>query len=107
MISRKKGLFLFCIISTSLFISLNRYVDLDLGGHFEGFYLLREKASGKYEIADHLFVGREKQIVYAVDLTNKYYKLVRTALPKHSENYNHLHCDWNPRDGSGMVSNYF
>jgi hypothetical protein len=107
MITRKKGLFLLCFISVSLVISINRYVDFDLGGHFEGFYLLREKNSGKYEIADHLFVGREKQVVYAMDLTNKYYKVAREFLPKHNENYNHLHCDWNPRDGNGMVSSYF
>ena len=107
MITRKKGLFLLCVISASLVIPINRYVDFDLGGHFEGLYLLKEKNSGKYEIADHLFVGREKQIVYAIDLTNKYYKAARKLLPKHNENYNHLHCDWNPRDGNGMVSSYF
>jgi hypothetical protein len=104
---KKTVLLLFCIISVPLFILLDHYMDFDIGGHFEGLYLLREKGSNKYEIADHLFVGREKQIVYAMDLGNRYYKIARNMLPKHNENFNHLHCEWNPKDGNGMVSNYF
>jgi len=107
MISRNKVLLFLCIISFALVILVNRHADFDFGGHFEGIYLLREETSGKYEITDHLFVGREKQIIYTLDLTNKYYKAARMLLPKHGENFNHLHCDWNPRYGNGMVSSYF
>jgi hypothetical protein len=105
--NKRKKVFLALPCLISLIILMNIYVDFNLGGHFEGLYLIRENASGKYEITDHLFVGREKQIIYTIDLTNKYYKMARSLLPKHSENYNHLHCDWNPRDGNGVISSYF
>jgi hypothetical protein len=95
------------VIATSLVILLNLYVDFYFGGHFEGIYLLKEKNSRKYDLSDHLFVGREKQVIFALDLNNKYYMMATKLLPRHNENDNHLHCDWNPKDGNGVVSNYF
>ncbi len=98
---------LLCVTISSLFLLTSLYVDFDIAGHFEGFYLVKEKTGRKYEFMDHLFVGREKQVVFAVDLSNNYFKFTRRLLPKHNENFNHLHCDWNPKDGNGMVSSYF
>jgi hypothetical protein len=106
-IRKKVCIILTCIIAISLVILLNLYVDFDFGGHFEGIYLIKEKNSGKYELSDHLFVGREKEIIFVIDLSNKYYKIAAKLIPKHNENFNHLHCDWNPKDGNGVVSNYF
>lgn len=106
---RKRILLLLCIIAIVLVTLFNRYVNIHLGGHFEGFYLLKLKDGdiGKYELSDHLFVGREKEIIYTLDFSNKYFSIVSKILPKHNEHYNHLHCDWNPRDGNGMISSYF
>ncbi len=98
---------LICITAIAAVALFNTYVTIHLGGHFEGFYLLKDTPSGKYEFTDHLFVGREKQIIYTLDLNNSYFRIARGLFHQHNENSNHLHCEWNPKDGNGMVSSYF
>lgn len=98
---------LLCITAIAAALLFNRHVDIRLGGHFEGFYLLRDTPSKKIVLKDHLFVGQEKQLIYALDLNNSYYKLARRLFPKQSDHLNHLHCEWNPKDGNGLVSSYF
>lgn len=109
--SDKKKAFLVALIAipVSLFLVLNHYVNFHIAGHFEGFYLLRLKGpeSGKYEFSDHLFVGREKEIIYALDFNNRYFKFMRGLFAGQQVKANHLHAEWNSRDGSGMVSSYF
>lgn len=102
-------LFFSSVISIVLVFIFNHYVNIHIAGHFEGFYLLRLKNGDgkKYQFSDHLFVGREKEIVYAVDLQHGYFGLVRKLLVRRQEESNHLHVEWNPRDGNGMVSSYF
>lgn len=110
MFTRKRILLpLLCIIAIALVTLFNRHVNIHLGGHFEGFYLVKLKDVDvrRYELSDHLFVGQEKVVIFALDLSNKYFKILSRILPKHNEHSNHLHCDWNPRDGNGMVSSYF
>ena len=107
MANKKTVVLLLCITSIAVVLLFNRQVDINLGGHFEGFYLLKDKQNNKYELQDHLFVGQEKQLVYAIDLNNSYFKLARRLFPKHSNNRNHLHCEWNPKVGNGLVSSYF
>jgi len=96
-----------CITAIAVILLFNRYVDIHLGGHFEGFYLLKDKQGNKYELQDHLFVGQEKKLIYAIDLNNSYFKMARRLFPKHNDNRSHLHCEWNPKDGNGLVSSYF
>lgn len=81
-------------------------INFSITGHFEGLYLLHDKRSGTYEVADHLFVGKGQQLVYGTTLTSGVFKLVEGLLPKHNEGYAHLHVDWSPKDGSGYVSNH-
>jgi len=104
----KKILFLaLCITSLAVVLLFNRHVDIHLGGHFEGFYLLKDKQSNKYELKDHLFVGQEKQIIYFLDLNNSYFKMARRLFPRRSDSRNQLYCEWNSKDGNGLVSSYF
>lgn len=79
--------------------------DFNITGHFEGFYLLREKGTGKYEVADHLFVGAGQNLIYGTTIETGWLRLVGTLLPQHNESGPHLHVDWNPKDGSGYVDN--
>lgn len=103
--SSKKILAFLAIISAVLIITLLVTVRFNIKGHFEGFFLLRDKVSGKYEFADHLFVGKGSRLVYGLDLTAPKYRLLNAFFSAHREDMVHLHCDWNPYDGSGMVSN--
>jgi len=104
--SAKKFLIFLAITNAALFIVLLLTVRFNITGHFEGFFLLRDKSSGKYEFADHLYVGEGSRLVYGVNLTTLQYQFINSFLPAHKETTVHLHCDWNPHDGSGMVSNH-
>jgi hypothetical protein len=91
----------------ALLLLTDVFVETDFFGHFEGIYLLKDPKGNKFELTDHLYVGREKQILYAIDFTANRYARFRQLLPEHREDHNHLHCEWNPRDGSGIVTNQF
>ncbi len=80
-------------------------VHFNIKGHFEGLYLIHEKATGRYEVADHLFVGEGQHLSYGTTLNTEWIKLVSGLLPKHDSS-THLHVEWNPKDGSGFVSNH-
>ncbi|HZV82268.1 MAG TPA: hypothetical protein VFF53_08880 [Geobacteraceae bacterium] len=94
-------------LSAALFIYLFLNVRFNVKGHFEGFYLLHDSEAGKYEFADHLFVGEGKSLIYGKDFTLFQQSIVSKYLQSHNDDRPHLHCEWNPRDGSGVVSQYF
>ena len=107
--SNKKILTLFLIplVLLSLLLITNLLVATDFVGNYEGFYLFKDKRTGRYMFADHLFVGREKELVYAVNLRNSSLRMVNRLFPHHREGVDHLHVEWNPKDGNGFVSSYF
>ncbi len=90
-----------------LFVFLFRNVHYNIKGHFEGLYLLHEREAGKYEFADHLFVGEGKSLIYGKDLPFSRDGLVGQLLSPHNDDRPHLHYEWSPRDGSGFVSQHF
>lgn len=96
-------------ISIALVIIFNHYVAIHIAGHFEGFYLVRIKnsPSKKYEFSDHLFVGREKEIVFTIDLQSGHLSWIKELLTRNQGENNHLLVEWNPRGGNGMVSSCF
>ena len=98
---------LICIISISLILLMNHFLDFHITGHFEGIYLLRDNGSNKLFVTDHLFVGHEKKIVFARDLNNSYFDLPKKLFQNQVNPKAHLHVVWNSWDGSGYVSNYF
>lgn len=87
------------------FIAL--HVRSDIKGHFEGFYLLHDRQAGNYEFADHLFVGEGKSLIYGKDFSGPLQRFINRIIPAHDTGRNHLHTDWNPHDGCGMVSQHF
>jgi len=103
----KKRILLTGIISLSLFVLVDRYVDFNISGECEGFYLSRNIHHKVYEISDHLVVGKEKRLIYAFNITDSYFHMTRRLFPKGRDNRNHLYCEWNPWDGNGLVSSYF
>jgi len=92
---------------TAAFIYLFINVRFNIKGHFEGLYLLHDREAGKYEVSDHLFVGEGKLLMYGSDLTPLQKRLFGTIMPDHINDRPHLHCEWNPHDGSGLVSQHF
>jgi len=94
---------LFAIICAYLFLN----VRFNVKGHFEGFYLLRDRVAGRYEFADHLFVGKGKYLVYGKDLSFLRQSVVSRFISPKDSDRPHLHCEWNPHDGSGLVSQHF
>lgn len=82
------------------------FVRFNIKGHFEGLYFLRDKSAGQYELADHLFVGESRRLLCGINLEGGRFRFIRNLLYGNRENQPHLHCEWNPKDGSGMVSSY-
>jgi len=91
---------------TAVFIYLFINVRFNITGHFEGLYLLRDREAGKYEVSDHLFVGEGTALIRGRDLTPLQQSFFGIFTP-HSSDRPHLHCEWNPRDGSGLISQHF
>lgn len=89
------------------FFMANIFFEIDFCGNFEGLYLLKEPNTGHYQLVDHLFVGNERTIVYGVDLKNSAFSISRRFFHDTVGVGDHLHLDWNPHDGSGLVSSYF
>jgi len=104
---RKVLLLALAVVSTSVFIYLFINVRFNIKGHFEGFYLLHDKGAGKYEFSDHLFVGEGTSLIWGKDFTPLAQGLLGFFMPDHGHGQPHLHCEWNSRDGSGMVSQHF
>lgn len=98
------GLILALLTVSALLKTLST-TEFNITGHFEGFYLLRDKGKGSYEVTDHLFVGKEQRIIFGTTLTAPWFRKLRALLPDHQEYGPHLHLDWNPKDGSGYVDN--
>lgn len=94
-------------LSVALFAFLFQNVRYSIKGHFEGLYLLHDREAGKYELADHLFVGEGKSLIYGKNFTLLQQSFLGKYLPSHNEDRPHLHSDWNPHDGSGVVSQHF
>ncbi len=103
-----KKMLLLCgaALATAVFIYLFVNVRFDITGHFEGLYLLRDKEAGKYEVSDHLFVGEGTALIRGRDLTPLQQRIMGLFSP-HNDGHPHLHCEWNPYDGSGLVSQHF
>jgi len=95
------------VLATALFIYLFTNVRFNIKGHFEGFYLLRDRGAGRYEFSDHLFVGEGKSLIYAMNLAPLQQRFFAMFMPSHRDDLPHLHCEWNPHDGSGLVSQHF
>lgn len=95
------------LIIASLLLIANIAAVTHFEGHFEGLFLFKDKHSGKYLLSDHLFVGKEKQLIYSLKFGNSTYRMVNRLFPKHKNGVDHLHVEWNPKDGSGFVSSYF
>jgi hypothetical protein len=104
---KRKKLLLLAALPVVFFIYLFLNVRFNIKGHFEGFYLLRDRETGKYEFSDHLFVGEGGHLVYGKDLTLLQKRFISKVMPANSENRPHLHCEWNTRDGNGLVSQHF
>lgn len=104
---KKILLFSGAALLTAVFIYLFINVRFNIKGHFEGLYLLRDRGAGKYEVSDHLFVGEGKLLMYGGDLTPLQKRLFAKIMPDHGSGRPHLHCEWNPHDGSGLVSQHF
>jgi len=103
----KKRILILCIIFAALAAVVDRYVDFEISGQFEGFYLSRHTGTKVYEVSDHLIVGKEKRLIFARNLTNNYYRMAKRLFPHLGSSSNHLYCEWNPWDGSGLVSSSF
>ncbi|NJD91922.1 MAG: hypothetical protein FIA91_10475 [Geobacter sp.] len=105
---KKSAFFLLIPLAiVSLLLMANVVATTHFEGHFEGLFLFKDNHTGKYLLTDHLFVGKEKQLKYAIKFSNSTYKMVGRLFPHHKEGVDHLHVEWNPKDGSGFVSNYF
>jgi hypothetical protein len=95
------------ILSVTVLLVVYVTVDFNITGHFEGLFLVREKRTGTYEITDHLYVGEGENLIYGSSLESGFSRFVSLFLPEHQQKSSHLHLDWNPRDGSGFVRNFF
>lgn len=105
--SKKKRILVICIILAALTAGINHFVVFNIAGQFEGFYLTRQIGSNGYEFSDHLIVGQDKNLLFAHNLSDSYYRMARRLFPKLGNGSNHLHLEWNPWEGSGLVSSSF
>ena len=103
----KKRMLVIATIFAVLVAVVNYFVDFEIAGQFEGVYLTRNTGSSVYELSDHLIVGQEKKLIFARTFNNSYYRMAKRLFPKLDSRASHLHCEWNPWDGSGLVSSSF
>lgn len=101
---KNKKLILPAAFSAVLLLILLLNVRFNIKGYFEGFYLVKDKKSGKYELADHLFVGKGEKLIYGSSVKQEWISLL---MPRHREDIAHLYFEWNSHDGSGFVNNHF
>jgi len=99
--------FFVVLLIASLLLMANVFVVTHFEGHLEGLFLFKNKQTGQFTLTDHLLVGNEKQLIYALNFRNNSYRMVSRLFPHHKEGVDHLHVEWHPKDGSGLVSSYF
>jgi hypothetical protein len=88
-----------------LALSLVMLLRFDIKGHFEGIYLLRDLGGGTIRLADHLFVGEGKRLIWGLDLAPGSLGRIRSLLSPGPDGTSRLECDWAPHDGNGKVVN--
>lgn len=98
------GIIAAILATLTIFILMS--VRFNIKGHFEGLYFLRDKKAGEYELADHLFVGESQRLIWSINLDRGQLSFIGDLLRGNDEGLPHLNCDWNPKDGSGMVWSY-
>jgi len=105
----KKGkrILVSCSIFAALAFVANHFVDFDIAGQFEGIYLTRHSGTKAYELSDHLIVGKQKDLIFARNLRNSNYRMAKRLFPKLGNGLNHLHTEWDPWTGIGLVSSSF
>ncbi len=104
---KRKTLLLTSAVTLALFIAASLKINFNIKGQFEGIYLLHEKEKGKYEFADHLFVGEGKRLIKAYEFKAAYSEPLRRLLSKHDSLTPYLEWEWNPVDGSGFINNIY
>jgi hypothetical protein len=105
--SISKRILIICSILASLAAVIDHFVNFEISGHFEGLYLTRHAGTKTYEFSDHLIVGKESKLLFARNLSNSYYRMAKRLFPKLGNQRSHLYAEWNPWDGSGLVSSSF
>lgn len=106
---KKKKILLLALaaLASGLLFAVFQNIRFNIKGNFEGIYLLRDRIAGKYEVTDDLFVGEGKALVYGKDFTLVQQDVISRYMSSQRDDCPHLRCEWNPRDGSGRVSQSF
>lgn len=99
------GILLLAVIY--LLLMTNLLVTVHFDGEFEGLFLLKDSNAGKLILADHLFVGNEQRVIFDLFSKTRFTNMDNRLFPAHGGNADHLHVEWNPKGGSGIVSNHF
>jgi len=102
-----KRVLVICIIFAALAFVANHFVVFNIAGQFEGLYLTRHSGTKVYELSDHLIVGKQKDLIFARNLRNSHYRMAKRIFPKLDKGFNHLHTEWDPWTGIGLVSSSF
>jgi len=102
--SNSKLILTLCIFIAALAAGINHFVDFEISGRFEGFYLTNHTGSKGYELADNLVVGEDKKLIFVYHLRNSYFRMAKRLFPKLGNGSSHLYSEWDPWNGSGLVS---
>jgi hypothetical protein len=93
--------------SIAIILLINNYINFNFTGNFEGIYLLKDNIGKKYTLSDHLFVGQISLAVFSFNFGDRPSGMSKRIFPEKGDSPDHLHYEWNPRNGTGFVSTHF